>query len=142
MPGRRAVASKYPSLKRTPQKDSWIENVGGLPKYIDEIARSIKAKRGATTSRAIQLAIGAVRRWARGGDNVNADTRAKAAKAVAEWEAKKARSKAKTAAKKAKNLSAEDFADRLTGLGMDKRKARVVGREVATRLTKNRKAKG
>lgn len=67
--------------------------------YIDTVARSIKAKRGTTTSQAIQLAIGAVQRWARGGDDVNADTRAKAAKALAEWNLKKARSKAQTAAK-------------------------------------------
>lgn len=94
------MASKYPSLKRTPERDSWVENVGGLPKYIDEIARSIKARRGVTTSQAVQLAIGAVRRWARGGDNVNADTRAKATAALADWERKKVQSKAKTLAKR------------------------------------------
>lgn len=95
------MSSKYPPLAETPEKDSWVERVGGLPKYIDEIARSIKAKRGTTTSQAIQLAIGAVQRWARGGGDVNADTRAKAVKAVAEWNIKKARSKAQTAAKAA-----------------------------------------
>lgn len=94
------MASKYPSLNRSPKKN-WVENVGGLPKYIDEIARSIKANRGTTTARAIQLAIGAVQRWARGQGNVNAATRAKAAAALADWERKKLQSKARTAMRRA-----------------------------------------
>lgn len=56
-------------------------------------------KRGKTESEAIQMAIGIVKRWARGGGNVDANTRAAAAKAVAQWEALKAKAHAKSAAK-------------------------------------------
>lgn len=75
--------------------DNWIESVGGeLPEYICEIARSIRHG-GKTTSNSIQIAIGTVKRWAKGVGNVNADTRAKAAKAVAQWEALKLKAKTK-----------------------------------------------
>ena len=44
-------------------------------------------------SRAIATAISRVRRWARGGGGVNADTVAKAQKALAEWEKLKAKNR-------------------------------------------------
>lgn len=52
-------------------------------------------KRGKSESNAIQMAIGIVKRWARGGGNVDSGTRAAAAKAVAEWEALRAKAHAK-----------------------------------------------
>ncbi|WP_052373128.1 hypothetical protein [Amycolatopsis taiwanensis] len=65
-----------------------------LPAYIQNIAHAL-IRQGHDKSRAIQLAIAAVERWARGGDNVHPEVRAAAAKAVAEWEAARARAKAK-----------------------------------------------
>lgn len=47
-------------------------------------------KRGKTESEAIQMAIGIVKNWAAGKGNVDANTRAAAAKALKEWEALKA----------------------------------------------------
>lgn len=88
------------SLDRNPNKSNWVEDGGGLPNYICRIARSVHRKRGRSISQAIAIAVGTVKRWARGGDEVNADTRAKAAKAVAEWTALKAKAKARRAAKK------------------------------------------
>jgi 2'-5' RNA ligase len=82
------------SLDRSPKKN-WVENTGELPGYVREIARSIERKRGVPLSRAIALAIGAIKRWARGGGDVDVDTRAKAAAALASWEALKARNKAR-----------------------------------------------
>lgn len=84
------------SLAKTPgKKDSWIEKVGGhLPEYVCEVAKGIM-KNGKSTSNAIQIAIGTIQRWARGQGEVNADTRAKAVKALAQWEALKARAAAK-----------------------------------------------
>jgi len=79
------------SLDRSPKKN-WVENVGGLPAYIRQIANDLHYERGMTISRAIATAISLCKKWARGGKNVKPDTRAKAAKAIAEWEAKKARS--------------------------------------------------
>jgi hypothetical protein len=81
------------SLDEHPSKSNWVEKVGGLPEYICEVARGIK-RSGKSTSNAIQIAIGTIQRWARGQGDVNADTRAKAAAALAEWEKKRAQAKA------------------------------------------------
>jgi hypothetical protein len=86
------------TLERSPGKsDNWIERVGGsLPEYICEVAKSIHQKRGVTLSRAISIAIGVMKNWSSGRGEVNADTRAKAAKALAQWNALKAKAKAKS----------------------------------------------
>src|SRR5699024_5697868 len=83
---------------------NWADDVGGLPKYIRRIADHLIAK-GMSESRAIASAVNTVKRWARGGKvtagpggpNVSAKTAAKAAAAVAEWEAKKIRARASAA---------------------------------------------
>ena len=87
-------------LDRSPKKN-WIEETGGggLPRYIEDIALALERKGMKPLSRAIATAISQVKRWARGGENVNADTRAKAAKAVAQWTALKARNRARMAKK-------------------------------------------
>ena len=91
------------SLAEKPGKNNWIEHTSdyGLPKYIAEIARAL-IRGGMSKSRAIATAISRVKVWAAGGDGVNADTKAKAAKAVAEWQALKAKNAARVSAKKAK----------------------------------------
>ncbi len=65
-----------------------------LPGYVREIARDLMKKRGMDKSKAIQMAIGIVQRWARGGGDVPEKTRAKAAAAVAQWEAAKGKAHA------------------------------------------------
>lgn len=75
-----------------------VQGAGGLPSYICQIAKAIK-RTGKTTSQAIAIAVSRVKKWAAGADNVDAKTRAKAAKAVAEWEKLKAKSKAKDVVK-------------------------------------------
>lgn len=77
------------SLNRSPKKN-WVEKSGELPAYVREIARSVSQKRDVPLERAIPIAIATVKRWARGGGDVSAETKAKAAKAVAEWEKLKA----------------------------------------------------
>lgn len=80
---------------------NWVDEVGGLPDYIRRIADHL-IKQGMTESHAIASAVNTVKRWARGGTvtagpggpKVSAKTVAKAAAAVAEWEAKKIRAKA------------------------------------------------
>ena len=76
------------SLDSSP-KSNWVEKRGGLPEYICRIARAIM-RSGRSKQTAIQMAISRVKVWASGGGNVKADTRAKAAAAVAEWEKMKA----------------------------------------------------
>lgn len=86
----------------TSKTSNWVAKVGGLPDYIQHIAHGIlRSGRGITESRAIQMAIGVCKRWAAGIGKVDKNTRAAAAKAIAEWEAKKAASHAKSAAKAA-----------------------------------------
>ncbi|MFD7507884.1 hypothetical protein ACFV5N_00850 [Streptomyces sp. NPDC059853] len=72
---------------------NWVDDVGGLPRYIRRIADHLM-REGRTESHAIAIAVNAVKRWCRGGGNVQADTRAKACAAVASWEAKRARARA------------------------------------------------
>lgn len=95
------------SLDRSPKKN-WVENAGNLPPYIRKLARAIE-KEGHDLSSAIAIAIGRVKDWAAGGDGVDADTQAKAAKALAQWESLKA----KNAAKKVAKLSREDGSEYL-----------------------------
>jgi hypothetical protein len=81
------------SLETSPGKnDNWVESAGHLPNYICEIAKEIK-KSGKSTSSAIAIAVSRVKVWAAGGGKVDPDTKAKAAKALAQWEALKAKSK-------------------------------------------------
>ena len=92
-----ALATSSASLDRSP-KENWVENNGGLPPYIRKIARAIHQKRGIPLSRAIPMAIGKIKDWAAGGDDVTAKTRAKAAAALAKWTALKAKAGAKRVA--------------------------------------------
>lgn len=85
-----ALATSSGSLDRSPKKN-WVENAGGLPPYIRKIARAIHQKRGIPLAQAIPIAIGKIKDWAAGGDNVTAKTRAKAAAALAKWTALKGR---------------------------------------------------
>jgi SPP1 gp7 family putative phage head morphogenesis protein len=71
------------------QGKNWVNRVGGLPLYIRAIAQAL-LRSGHSESDAVSLAVGTVKRWAAGEGKVTDATRARAAKAVAEWEAKKA----------------------------------------------------
>ena len=73
---------------------NWVEDVGGLPRYIKDIAKALMKTHG--EQGAYRLAVGIVKRWCRGEGEVSEKTRAKACKAVTEWEAKKARAHAKS----------------------------------------------
>ncbi len=96
------LATSSASLDRSPNKN-WVENAGQLPPYVRKLARAIE-KSGKPLSSAISIALSRVKSWAAGGDDVEADTRAKAVKALAQWEALKA----KNAAKKLTKLSRDD----------------------------------
>lgn len=82
------LATAKGTLDWSPKKN-WVDDEGGLPKYIEKIALAL-VRGGHPRSRAIAIAISRCKRWAAGGENVNADTRAKAAAAIAQWEKMKA----------------------------------------------------
>lgn len=101
----------YPGLERSPgDRDNWVERTGGLPSYIERIAKHLHYEQGMTISRSIAVAVNTVKRWAKGGTvtshgttkRITPKTQALAIKAVAEWEAKKARARAT-------NLAVEDM---------------------------------
>ena len=83
------IAAFACTLNEKPGKN-WVEAEGGLPDYICRIARAIK-RSGRTTSQAVAIAVSRVKKWAAGGGDVDADTRAKAARALAQWERLKAK---------------------------------------------------
>jgi hypothetical protein len=95
------------SLDSSPGSN-WVEKAGGLPNYICNIAKSVM-KTGKSKSSAIAIAVSRVKKWAAGGDDVEADTRAKAAAALAQWE----KMKAKTKAGKVVKASREDGSEYL-----------------------------
>lgn len=90
----------YPSLERKPGgPDNWVERAGGLPSYIERIAKRLHYEKGMSISHAIATAVNTVKRWARMGKvakygdpnnkHVTPKTVALAAKAVGEWMAKR-----------------------------------------------------
>lgn len=93
---------------------NWVTSVGGLPLMIRDVAHAL-IRSGHDESEAIEIAVGAVKRWAAGEPNgykgtkhVTPETQAKAAAAVAQWEAIKAAAHAKSAAKGSGSRSAVD----------------------------------
>lgn len=92
------LSRALPSLERKPGgPDNWVERAGGLPSYIERIAKHLHYEKGFSISRAIATAVNTVKRWAKGGTvtkhgttkRISPQTQALAAKAVMEWEAKK-----------------------------------------------------
>lgn len=84
---------------------NWVTSVGGLPPMVRDVAHAL-IRSGRSESEAIQLAVGVIKRWAAGNSNhwhgakhVTPQTQAKAAAAIAQWEAMKAAAHAKSAAK-------------------------------------------
>lgn len=100
----------------TSKTSNWVARKGGLPPYVQHIAHDLMEKGGKTESEAIKLAIGIVKNppaaW-------GAEAKAAAAKAAAEWEAKKGTSSPGSAAKSGAKSLAESrpsigLADRVT----------------------------
>lgn len=94
-----------PSLDTSP-KQNWVDKAGGLPKYIERIAKHLHFEKGMDTGHAIATAVNVCKRMCATGDTnwpgmqqVGPKSRAEACKAVAEWEAKKASTKVKKAVK-------------------------------------------
>lgn len=86
-------------------KHNWIEDAGGLPEFMADVACAL-IRSGHDETSAIKIAVGQIENWASGKGKVNAKTRAKAAAAVAEWEAKRAKSHASV---KASNIDQDIF---------------------------------
>lgn len=77
------------SLATTPGEDNWVDKAGGLPEYICEVAKDVRDK-GHSTSQAIAIAVSRIKMWA--ATSKDPKVKAKAAKAIAQWEKMKAKS--------------------------------------------------
>lgn len=84
----------------TSKTSNWVARGGGLPDYAQHIAQAL-VRSGHPESEAIAIAISTIKRWAAGGGNVDAGTKAAAAKALAQWEKLKAANAAKSIGKDA-----------------------------------------
>lgn len=77
----------HPGLERKKgDNDNWVERAGGLPSYIERIAKHIHHDSGLSISHSIAAAVNQVKKWAAAG-------KPEAIKALAEWERKKASTK-------------------------------------------------
>lgn len=74
-------------------KDLWNTKGAKLPNYIRAVAKALM-RGGMPKSRAIATSVATMKRWAAGGGKVNAGTKARAVKALAEWEAQKVKAHA------------------------------------------------
>jgi peptidoglycan hydrolase-like protein with peptidoglycan-binding domain len=116
LPSSAAISEAADSLQKasTPEPFSksrtsnWVARGGGLPAYIQHVAHDLMEKRGKSESNAIQMAIGIVKNWASGKGKVDANTRAAAQKAVAEWEKLKAGAHGKGSLKEAASIELDD----------------------------------
>lgn len=77
----------------TSKTSNFVARGGGLDPYVRAVARAFMTK-GRSESEAIEMAIGVIRNWAEGKGKVTAATRARAAKALASWNALKAKAHA------------------------------------------------
>lgn len=87
----------HPPVPNKPGVSNWVEKHGGLPRYIERVAKHIIADSGYPVSRAIAAAISQTKKRAAKGN-------AQAAAAIAQW------SRMKAAAGSAKNLANTDAA--------------------------------
>lgn len=83
--------SSAPLPGGTPDKDNWVDEQGGLPRYVRRVARELM-KRGMPKQQAIATAISRIKYWAATSDDPA--VRAKAAAAVAHWEKMKSSARA------------------------------------------------
>lgn len=94
----RAATLTHEPLPGGKGKGLWGMKGVQLPAYIQHVANDLLAKGKLVKSRAISMAKGIVANWAKGhdgkGHSVSAETQAKAAAAITEWEALRVKAKA------------------------------------------------
>jgi hypothetical protein len=79
--------------------DNWVTEQGGLPAYICNVAKHIKAD-GKDTSTAIAMAVSQIKKWI-ADPHTTPETKAKATAAIADWNRKKSQADAHHTVKEA-----------------------------------------
>lgn len=101
----------YPSLERKAGgPDNWVEKAGGLPDFIERIAKHLHYEKGMTISHAIATAVSQCKKNCAKGN-------AKACAAIAQWEKKKAGSRIKATDVTGRKLSDFEFAEVIEVVG-------------------------
>lgn len=116
-------SSEHPDLENKPGKTNWVEEEGGLPSFLERVAKHIHSDSGYPEGAAIAAAVNKLEEWA--------PKNAKAAKALAEWNAMKARARAKRNKKSKVSLSLGTITHR----PFDETKYRRVGGKFAPKAT-------
>jgi HK97 family phage major capsid protein/HK97 family phage prohead protease len=101
------------------RKRNWVAEQGGLPEFIDHIAKHLQKERGMTMSHSIAVAVNAAKKMCRdevdqanwpGPQHVNAASRAQACAAVQQWEQMRVAAKASSALRRAERSEVmEDY---------------------------------
>lgn len=93
-------SSVHPDIPNQPGVTNWVEQEGGLPRYIERVAKHIMSDSGYSRSRAIAAAVSQTRKRAAAGN-------AEAAAAYAQWVRMRASAKARPNKSRSKNLTAD-----------------------------------
>lgn len=95
----------YPSLERKPGgPDNWVEKAGGLPDFIERIAKHLHYEQGMTISHAIATAVSQCKKNCAKGN-------AKACRAIVQWERKKAQVRVTTTEIRGRKLTDLEFSE-------------------------------
>lgn len=107
----------YPTLDRSP-RENWVDKAGGLPDYIERIAKHLHYEKGMKISHAIATAVNVVKKMCASGElnfpghqTANVGSQAEACAAVADWEKKKAGSRVKATEVRGRKLTDLEFAE-------------------------------
>jgi hypothetical protein len=93
----------YPGLDRSP-KQNWVDKAGGLPDFIERVAKHLHYEQGFTISHAIATAVSKCKKWCAKG-------LAKACNAIRQWEQKKAGTRVKATDIRGRKLTDLEFAE-------------------------------
>ncbi len=89
------MEGKYDTSSRNVSpRENWVEQEDANDDFFRAVRNALE-RRGMTLDKASEVARGTIRRWATGGGDVKADTRAKAVASMAQWEAARVRAKAR-----------------------------------------------
>lgn len=95
----------YPDLERKPGgPDNWVEKAGGLPDFIERIAKHLHYEKGFTISHAIATAVSQCKKNCAKGNQ-------KACRAIVQWERKKAKVRVTTTEIRGRKLTDLEFAE-------------------------------
>lgn len=102
----------YPDLERKPGgPDNWVEKTGGLPDFIERIAKHLHYEKGMSISHAIATAVSQCKKNCAKGN-------AKCCEAIAQWEKKKAQTRITATEIRGKKLTDLEFSDLIEEFGL------------------------